>query len=325
MYFEGNEEVLSNLFRKKRLLTDGDLQHQAIKPAILICGGTMRGVYGGGGTIALEKAGLTNVFDVAVGVSTGSPVLGYFLAGHVEKNLSVYWEECITKNFLSKRRFVTGGPVVDTDWLCKVFRGEVSSKKLNQEVLIRSRTSFHTAVTCADTGDGVLLDAKTLPDNLDVVEAIRASIALPGLSRGVVTIGGKRYVDGAGGFPFPATKIIREFKPTDLLIFANCPESEFTDENILQPLIVEQFLSTFTPPLREVFANINKTALRDIEATRAQKKCRVAIIWSDEKIGSFEMNGEKLKAAAMDTQERFAGLLTKAKREAEITTTTLIH
>src|SRR3989344_9040277 len=93
MRFEGNPEVLRNLFRKKRLLDAGDVDHCMYRPLVLACSGLMRGVYAGGQCRALDRFGLINVFDIAVGISTGAPMLGFFLAGQIQQHLDIYWNE----------------------------------------------------------------------------------------------------------------------------------------------------------------------------------------------------------------------------------------
>jgi predicted Rossmann-fold nucleotide-binding protein len=45
------------------------------RPALVVLGGVLRGVYGGGGVRALERAGLVSGFYSAVGCSTGAPTI----------------------------------------------------------------------------------------------------------------------------------------------------------------------------------------------------------------------------------------------------------
>lgn len=310
MFIEGNIGVLKRIHEKQRLLDADDPRHETIRPALLIGSGVMRGVYGGGGTIALERAGLNNVFDVVVGVSTGAPLLAYFLAGQAETCGSIYWEECLTPNFFSWGRLL-GGPVVDTDWLCEVFRGNISSKGIRQHQVLQSRTAFYTAATHAGTAEGVFLNAKQTPD---VVEAIRASIALPGLSRGKVDIAEKSYVDGAGALPFPAPKMIREFAPTDLLVFTNRPPNLQVKKSILNSLTLEFFLAQSPRSVQHAFRTMDETTENELALTRAQTECNVLMIWADNEVDTFDKDPRKLEAAGVRARDHLTQLLNEARR-----------
>lgn len=308
MLFEGNKEVLVNLFKKKQLLMEGDASHQKIRPALLVLSGVMRGVYAGGQAIALDKAGFTDVFDVVVGVSTGAPVAAYFLAGHIQEGLTVYWHECTSRKFISPRRGFIGRRIVDIDYLASVFRGQTPRKvALDQEALHRSRSRFYTATTCGDTGEGLFLDAKS--SNPDPIEALRATIAMPWLSHGNVVIDGRRYLDGVGAMPFPVQDMLG-FCPTDLLVLANSPpqEKKGKAESFLLPFL----LDSFPPPVREAFLTRHARFADELAFLRTQKECRFSILWTDKAIGRFERNPNKLETAAVRAEKHFADLLGEA-------------
>jgi len=65
-------------------------------------------VISGGQVIALEEAGLSDAFDIAVGVSTGAPIAAYFLAQQSVLGTSIYYEECTTPQFISLSRMRVG-------------------------------------------------------------------------------------------------------------------------------------------------------------------------------------------------------------------------
>src|SRR3989344_1435885 len=167
MRFEGNPEVLRNLFRKKRLLANADISHQYTRTALLACSGVMRGTYGVGQMLSLHRFDLNHVFDNVFGVSTGTPSLAYLLTG--QERHSIYWKEAASKEFISLSRFLQGkGPVVDIDYICRVF-GDIDQRAVRQ-----SRSNFFAGATCAHTGSGVFLDAKRA--HSDLVESIKASL-----------------------------------------------------------------------------------------------------------------------------------------------------
>jgi hypothetical protein len=69
------------------------------RPALMVLGGVLRGVYGGGGVRALERCGLTGGFTSAVGVSTGAPTVAYFFAHEAGIGTTIYFDECISGEF----------------------------------------------------------------------------------------------------------------------------------------------------------------------------------------------------------------------------------
>lgn len=315
MFFEGSKEVLARLHEKKQLLAEGNPRHEEIRPALLVCSGVMRGVYGGGQVRALEEFGLSGVFDVAVGISTGAPTVGYFLANQAALGTTIYSEECTSAQFLSVSRFLRGkGPVMDTDYLSRVFRGEVSCKRLAQEAIVQSRTDFFVGVTCGETGEGAFLDAKSVAP--DVIEAIHASLVAPGISRGAVVLGGRVWIDGGISLAFPVRKIIANFKPTDLLVLANrsgAPRRTFSLERMFRPLL----FAKFPVAVEQVFARRNERFADELRFLREQRETRWAVVWTDKEVGRFERNQHKLEAAAMRSYRHLKNLL------AEISATAL--
>lgn len=316
MRFEGDVEVLRNLFRKQRLLKQGNAAHDKYRMLILTCSGVMRGVYGGGQGIALDRFGLTDVFDVAVGISTGAPGTGFFLAGQVEKHINIYWKEAASKEFISFRRlFGRSRPPVDTNYICQVFR-----EKMDLDAIHRSRTRFFVGTTCARTGEGHLIDAKAVEP--DIVEAIHASSALPGLCGRVVTIDGVDHVDGVGAMSLPVTQIIQTFQPTDLLILPNCFDEKKGSR--ISALLSELTVKSFPPAFRAAYANRNRQFIHEIDYLRNQTSCRYAVLWTDNKVGRFERNPPTLQSAALRAQRHLSNLLLEAKahvhREDALTT-----
>jgi len=307
MPYEGNPQVLENLFRKQRLHAAGDVDHYKYRPLILALSGVMRGVCGGAHAIALDKFGLCSVFDVAVGVSTGAPMLGFFLAGQIKECLSVYWDEAAGKKFIDfNRLWKRGRPVADTDYICGVFR-----TKMDQRAVIRSRTSMYAAATNVHTGKGVLLDVKaTKPDP---IEAMHASCAMPRLCGRTVCIDGVEYVDGAASIALPVRKVIEQFNPTDILVLANGPmdEKEKWLGRNLAALLVKEFSRDF----QKAFLNRNNLAERELTYLKRQKKCNYGIMWSRDGIRPFERNSNVLQAAALLEEGDMHALLARAKAQ----------
>lgn len=315
MHLEGDFGVLRRLFYKRKWLEGHYSHHRSIRPLLLILSGTMRGVYGGGQVIALKQWGLTNVFDVVVAVSTGAPTAAYFLAGQPEIGTTIYFNECTTQEFISFRRGFRGGFIADVDYLASVFRGERSYKKLNQSAVFDSRSELIITATCADTGAGLMLGAKYVKP--DIVEAIRASIALPGLSHGDVRIDGIRCCDGAGALPFPVRKSLKEYRPTDVLVLANRPRA-YSGGSWLERQFSSLLMRNYPKRVQEIFAHRRNVFASELNYLRTQTQSHFAILWSDDVVGSFTRTPATLESAAHRAQNHLEGLLKEAHHQSSV-------
>ena len=137
-----------------------------------------------------------NPFDFYVGVSGGASNLAAFLAGTPRKSLDIYVDLALRKEFISYRRFLRGGHLLDLDWL---FATALSQAALDIAAMFRHRKPFYVGLTDVDSGSARAVSVS--PDN--VMEVIKASTALPLLYRGFPVIEGRPATDGgvADGIP----------------------------------------------------------------------------------------------------------------------------
>ena len=80
------------------------------------------------------------------------------------------------------------------------------------------RAKFFVMGTKLPNGKSTLINAKEAPD---MITAMKASMALPGLYGKVITVDRCHYIDGDFSDPFPVKEIVRRFRPTDLLVIDN--------------------------------------------------------------------------------------------------------
>ncbi len=140
--------VVERLLLKQRLLNEDDHAHYAIKTALVVAGGGMRGIYANGVTEALEALKLTNVFDNVVSISAGACTAAYFLAGQAVMATLVYSDDLTNKQFIDLRRF---NKILDITFMENIFR---RSKVLDQSSVRRNRAHLHIDVTDVETGEG---------------------------------------------------------------------------------------------------------------------------------------------------------------------------
>lgn len=303
MKYEGSEGVLKRLLSKRRLLAAGDGGHVRFRPMLMILSGVLRGVYGSGQILALESFKLTDTFDTVVTVSTGTPTGAYFLAGQASMGIDVFSEECASESFIQLRRMK-----VDVDYLASVFRGERERPGLDEDAARASRTRFFAAITDAETGEGVLADAKRVEP--DMVHVIRASIGIPGMGGEPVTIAGRRYVDGAASLAFPVSQAVERFDPTDILVFANSPD---TDQGAFMRILSSKLVQRSYPlRVQEVFSGVQQRFDAELEFLRDRFKGRFGIIWSDRAIDPFTTDSAQLRRAGERARDHLHTLLAYA-------------
>lgn len=285
MHFEGNPEVFRRLHTKKQFLSEGSDQHADVRPLVIMLSGCNRGAYSSGQIRALERNGFSQVFDVAIGVSAGAPTCAYLLAEQSPLGASIFYEECTTPQFISL-------PRVDLDFMAAVFRGQ-TGKALNQEAVKASRTELFVSATCAETGEGHLLNAKTMEP--DLVQALRISISMPGLGGPAVRAGERLYLDGVGGATFPVKEAIERFEPTDILVLANAPQDDA--DNHLKRFAYWCATREYPRAVRQAFTRVQQRFGEELHHLKTRFRGNYGILWTDKEVGSFEQNPERLKSA----------------------------
>ncbi len=257
--------------------------------ALIANPGTMLGTFGGGHVTAFEERKLTNRFAYAVGVSTGTPILSYFLAGQAALGTSIYYEEC-TRNFISKLRGLKGGDFANIQYLADIFK--FSEKKLYVEGVHASPTELYFGVTEYASAIEKYYDAKKL--ELGIVHGIHVACAMPGAYKTWVYIDDVRHNDGAS--TCMPIRFTLEKKPDAVVILANGPEGN--SESLTKKLV------TRTIMLRE--CKNQRQAMRTRYARRAEdlrlledSGIPYTILYGDTSISSDTTDPVRLKQAAM--------------------------
>lgn len=209
------ELVLAAMKQKK---TDNT---SPIRVALLLGPGGLRGAYGAGMVTALVNQNFGAVFDLAVGVSTGAPIAGYYLTmkpdGGSHNNLrysTVYSEEARSDGFYKQSRMR-----IDVPWLVDVFRGS-TGKAIEWPQVEAHPTKLIIVATQWETGEPRYLEPKT---ETDLFNAITASISVPLLSS-PVHYGGELLIDGAISDPLPVSWLMSlpaNERPTHILVITN--------------------------------------------------------------------------------------------------------
>jgi predicted patatin/cPLA2 family phospholipase len=164
---------------------------------LVLEGGGARAAYSAGLVHALAQEGVRP--KVVIGTSSGSINAAFFASGQTATVVDLWANYVPGNHFISWRRQLTpfGGPglAVD-DMLDRVIMG---MSLFDPIAATRGDPVLYIAVTDVQTGQGMLV--KPGPDN--VVEWLRASLALPVGYNRVVSIGGRGFIDGGVALPVP--------------------------------------------------------------------------------------------------------------------------
>ncbi len=164
---------------------------------LVLEGGGARAAYSAGVVHALAQAGVRP--KAVIGCSSGSINAAFFASGQTATACDLWANYVPGKHFISWRRQLTpfGGPglAVD-DMLDRVMIGQ---SLFDPVAATRGDPALYIAATDVKTGLGVL----ARPRHDDVVDWLRASLALPVGYNRIVTIGDRGFIDGGVAMPVP--------------------------------------------------------------------------------------------------------------------------
>ena len=304
--FDGDNTVFKKLFRKKLLLKQNNPQHKAIRPLLVVLPGTMRGVIGGGQVSALEAHGLSEVFDNALGISTGAPIISYFLSKQTKLGTSIYYDELPKHNFIDFKRILSKKDIANIDMLCDIFYGKIAHKKLDTKQLLANRTKASVLSAEYTTASPLHLP---LTSHHTIIEHIRASLAIP-LAYKNITINNTQCIDGIAAM-HALPQIIEGYNPTDVVILSNMhtPPRVRKLRNLLHTLI----LSPLPKALRQNLIQSDSHLNTYFKSLSQNTQYRSTVVWG-EPVGTYEMRPHILKKAAKQSFVRMHALLKKYKK-----------
>lgn len=164
---------------------------------LVLEGGGARAAYSAGVVHALTQAGVRP--RAVLGCSSGSINAAFCASGQTGTLVDLWANYVPGDHFISWRRQLTpfGGPglAVD-DMLDRVMIGQ---GLFDPVAATRGDPDLYVAATDVHTGLGVL----TRPNADNVVDWLRASLALPVGYNRVVQIGGRSFIDGGVAMPVP--------------------------------------------------------------------------------------------------------------------------
>jgi len=164
---------------------------------LVLEGGGARAAYSAGVVHALAEAGVRA--NAVIGCSSGSINAAFYASGQTATLVDLWSNYVPGNHFISWRRQLTpfGGPGLAVDDMLD--RVMIGRSLFDPVAATCGEPVLYVAATDVGTGDGVLVK----PDAANVVEWLRASLALPVGYNRVVTIGGRGFIDGGVAMPVP--------------------------------------------------------------------------------------------------------------------------
>jgi predicted patatin/cPLA2 family phospholipase len=158
------------------------------RPALVVQGGGLRGIYSLSALAVLEELGLRDAFSRVVGSSAGAINGAYFLAGQAGESISIYSEDLSNREFFNPWRLRKR---VDVDYMIETLKRR---HPLKIDAMLAAPATLYTVLTDAETAEAHVVSNRD--PRFDVYEVFRATAALPGLYNERVPLGDRRYVDG---------------------------------------------------------------------------------------------------------------------------------
>ncbi|WP_053735188.1 patatin family protein [Nocardia sp. NRRL S-836] len=207
--------------RKRQQSTPGNRNDDA-RLVLLIEGGSSRGAYSSGMTVAIEQLGLVPMFDAVYGSSAGSLNGAWLLCGRADSSKHAWWDPAVMRSTINPMRALRRLPVVDTRHLVHTIYTQVMPMGF-QDVL-DNPVEFHPMATDALTGESADLHPK-IHDVASLQAALRASTAMPLLAGPPVVIDGRPYVDAGMSEMVPVHTALDQ-KATHLVVLRTVRSDE---------------------------------------------------------------------------------------------------
>jgi predicted patatin/cPLA2 family phospholipase len=178
--------------------------------ALVVEGGAMRGIFAAG-VLDVFMEERFRPFDLAMGVSVGASNLLSYLAGQHGRARRCFLDQMSRPQFIDPWRMLRGGHWMDLDWLWDTITRE---DPLDCEAAAASGVEYALVATCTLTGEARYLT----PRAKHMLEALKASCALPVLYRRPVRFGFDALVDGGISDPLPVREAYRRGARTIVVI-----------------------------------------------------------------------------------------------------------
>jgi len=183
-------EVADVLLYRKSKISRGEQFDDGSKLALIIEGGSIRGIGSSGFAKSLSLSGYTNCFDTIYATSAGALNAVYFVTDDCDTAMSIYYDDATSKNCTNFWNFPD---ILDVDWLleAKIF----NEKSFDVEYVMNKSKPIIVAVSRASDGKVKYFNLGKL-NEIEIENVLKATAYTPLLSSKTSFIQGEYYVDG---------------------------------------------------------------------------------------------------------------------------------
>jgi len=174
----------------------------SVKTALVVEGGAMRGIFAAGVLDTFIEENF-NPFDMILGVSAGSINAAAYLSKQKERNLKVFTDYSLRPEYISWKKFLKGGHLMDLDWSWDITTKELP---INTDVLFEDNPDFEIGVTMNSDGRSVFIK----PDSDTLSHVMKASCTVPLFYRNFLEIDNQIVSDGGVSAPIPVNRAIEK-------------------------------------------------------------------------------------------------------------------
>ncbi len=185
--------------------------------ALVVEGGGMRGIFAAGILdVFIEKK--FDPFDLYIGVSAGACNLASHLAGQYKRNFRIYTRLMTRHEFISKKKFIQGGHLMDLDYLWKTI--DVEEPLDVDRIFSNKKKKFIIVGTAVEQGIPLYI----VPTISNCSECLKASSAVPLLYRGFLEVDSIHCVDGGVTDPIPVREAYQRGSRNIVVVRTRPPE-----------------------------------------------------------------------------------------------------
>src|SRR3712207_4586896 len=167
--------------------------------ALVLEGGSMRGVVSAGMTAALERMGLTAAIDLVVGCSAGALNGAALIAGVARAGVGMYHGVLPSRDFVNPARLLIGRPALDVRFVLSHATTDLDPER-HDRTLASPIELYCVALDLERAEPATFTGMRSKEELWDV---LLATTRMPWIGGPPVRIGERRYVDGALACPIP--------------------------------------------------------------------------------------------------------------------------
>jgi predicted patatin/cPLA2 family phospholipase len=228
--------------------------------ALVIEGGSSRGAYSSGMTVAIERLGLLPLFDAVYGSSAGALNGAWLLSERAESTIHAWWDPAIMRGTINPRRALRRHPVIDTHFLVHTVYTEIMPMGFTE--ILSSPIEFHPLATDAANGRSTDL-YPYIHDQASLQAALRATTAMPLMSGRPVEIAGRRFVDAGVSESVPVRTALEQNATHVLALRTRRSDEPTTPPSRLQRTIMTRWFNRHAPGALEPWLDRHAVRARE--------------------------------------------------------------